>query len=176
MKRESLFFHLMLKQGIMWFTLAAGTQETVWITLQKLNIANFPDGFYSETWILISTKSKVPPQTAVIPCAMVMPKQSGEKCTWGPHCLIYIKEEEEGMDNWNGTIYKMLSTPNPMMSLTGTQNRTDWWENGTNRWNAWMKNMVWTTTPAQSLILTSSQSINMRHSYCKGANNVCLLQ
>ena len=29
MKREPLFFHLMLKQGIMWFTLAAGTQETV---------------------------------------------------------------------------------------------------------------------------------------------------
>ena len=29
MKREPLLFHLMLKQGIMGFTLAAGTQETV---------------------------------------------------------------------------------------------------------------------------------------------------
>ena len=29
MKREPLLFHLMLKQGIMWFALAAGTQETV---------------------------------------------------------------------------------------------------------------------------------------------------
>ena len=29
MKREPLLFHLMLKQGIMWFTLAAGMQETV---------------------------------------------------------------------------------------------------------------------------------------------------
>ena len=29
MKSEPLLFHLMLKQGIMWFTLAAGTQETV---------------------------------------------------------------------------------------------------------------------------------------------------
>ena len=29
MNRELLFFHLMLKQGIMWFTLAPGTQETV---------------------------------------------------------------------------------------------------------------------------------------------------
>ena len=29
MKREPLLFHLMLKQGITWFTLAAGTQETV---------------------------------------------------------------------------------------------------------------------------------------------------
>ena len=29
MKREPLLFCLMLKQGIMWFTLAAGTQETV---------------------------------------------------------------------------------------------------------------------------------------------------
>ena len=29
MKREPLFFHLMIKQGITWFTLATGTQETV---------------------------------------------------------------------------------------------------------------------------------------------------
>ena len=29
MKGEPLLFHLMLKQGITWFTLAAGTQETV---------------------------------------------------------------------------------------------------------------------------------------------------
>ena len=28
-KRKPLFFHLMLKHGIMWYTLAAGTQETV---------------------------------------------------------------------------------------------------------------------------------------------------
>ena len=38
MKRELLLFHLMLKQGIMWYTLATGTQETVKITLQN-NIA-----------------------------------------------------------------------------------------------------------------------------------------
>ena len=29
MKKELLFLHLMLKQGITWFTLAAGTQEMV---------------------------------------------------------------------------------------------------------------------------------------------------
>ena len=29
MKREPLLFHLMLKQGIMWFTLATGTQEAI---------------------------------------------------------------------------------------------------------------------------------------------------
>ena len=29
MRREPLLFHLMLKQGIMWYTLAMGTQETV---------------------------------------------------------------------------------------------------------------------------------------------------
>ena len=29
MNREPLLFHLMLKQGITWFTLATGTQETV---------------------------------------------------------------------------------------------------------------------------------------------------
>ena len=29
MNREPLLFHLMLKQGIMWYTLATGTQETL---------------------------------------------------------------------------------------------------------------------------------------------------
>ena len=29
MKREPLLFHLMLKQGITWYTLAAGTQENI---------------------------------------------------------------------------------------------------------------------------------------------------
>ena len=29
MKKELLLFHLMLKQGITWYTLAADTQETV---------------------------------------------------------------------------------------------------------------------------------------------------
>ena len=29
MKREPLLFYLMLRQGIMWFTLATGMQETV---------------------------------------------------------------------------------------------------------------------------------------------------
>ena len=37
MKREPLLSHLMLKQGITWFTLAAGTQETI-KTLQNVNI------------------------------------------------------------------------------------------------------------------------------------------
>ena len=29
MKRKPILFHLMLKQGITWFTLAAGMQETI---------------------------------------------------------------------------------------------------------------------------------------------------
>ena len=29
MKREPLLFHIMLKQGFTWFTLASNTQETV---------------------------------------------------------------------------------------------------------------------------------------------------
>ena len=29
MKKEPLLFHVMLKQGITWFTLASGTQETI---------------------------------------------------------------------------------------------------------------------------------------------------
>ena len=48
------------------------------------------------------TKTKVPPQIAVIPHTMVVPKQIGEKCTWGPHWPTCIKEEEEGMEDWNG--------------------------------------------------------------------------
>ena len=58
MKKECLLFNLILKQGITWFTLAAGTQETRWLTLPKTlndNIANFPDGFYSETWVQLPT-------------------------------------------------------------------------------------------------------------------------
>ena len=31
-----------------------------------------------------------------------MPKQVVEKCTWGLHCPICIKEEEEGQEDWNG--------------------------------------------------------------------------
>ena len=36
MNREPLLFHLMLKQGITWFTLAAGTQETVQTKLSNI--------------------------------------------------------------------------------------------------------------------------------------------
>ena len=36
MKKEPLLFHQMLKQRIKWLTLAAGTQETLQIRLQKL--------------------------------------------------------------------------------------------------------------------------------------------
>ena len=35
MRREPLLFHLMLKQGITWFTVATGTQETVQIDTTK---------------------------------------------------------------------------------------------------------------------------------------------
>ena len=51
MENEPLLFHLMLKQGIKWFTLAIGTQETM-INITKMlndNVVNFPDGLYSET-------------------------------------------------------------------------------------------------------------------------------
>ena len=34
-------------------------------------------------------KMEDPPQSAVIPHAMVMPKQVAEKCTWGLHCPIF---------------------------------------------------------------------------------------
>ena len=28
-------------------------------------------------------------------------KQTEEQCTWGPHCPIWEKEEEEGTEDWN---------------------------------------------------------------------------
>ena len=44
MNKEPLLFHIMLKQGITWFTLALGTQETVWNNTTETvndNIDNF---------------------------------------------------------------------------------------------------------------------------------------
>ena len=45
-------------------------------------------------------KTEVPPRVAAIPHAMVLPKPQNnrsteEKCTWGPHCPICRKEQEE---------------------------------------------------------------------------------
>ena len=49
-------------------------------------------------------KAEVPPKVAAIPHAMVLPKpqnnrKAEEKCTWGPHCPIWKKEEEEGRED-----------------------------------------------------------------------------
>ena len=52
-------------------------------------------------------KTEVPPRVAANPHAMVLlkpqnNKQIEGKCIWGLHCPIYKKEEEEGMEDWNG--------------------------------------------------------------------------
>ena len=52
-------------------------------------------------------KVEVPPRVAAIPHAMVLPKPQNnrpveEKCTWGLHCPICKKEDEEGTEDWNG--------------------------------------------------------------------------
>ena len=51
-------------------------------------------------------RTEVPPCTAAILDAMVMPKQSNrlieEKCTWEPNCQICKREEEHGNEDWNG--------------------------------------------------------------------------
>ena len=49
-----------------------------------------------------TVKIEVPPQIAAIPHAMVMPKQVGEKCTWGLHCPICMNEKEHSKEDWNG--------------------------------------------------------------------------
>ena len=45
-------------------------------------------------------KTEAPPQVAVIPHVMVMPKQVTEKCSWGLHWPI-CKNEEEHEENWD---------------------------------------------------------------------------
>ena len=45
MKKEPLLSHIMLKQGITWFTLASDTQDTT--KTVNDNIDNFPYGLYS---------------------------------------------------------------------------------------------------------------------------------
>ena len=64
MNRKPLLFYLMLKQGIMWFTLEAGMQETVQTglkctiskTLQNLdNTVYFPDGMHTTTRVQLSS-------------------------------------------------------------------------------------------------------------------------
>ena len=45
-------------------------------------------------------KTEAPPQVAVSPCAMVIPKQAAGGCSWGLHCPI-CKNEEEHKD-WEG--------------------------------------------------------------------------
>ena len=50
MNGEILLFHLMLKQGIMWFTLAAGAQETVYTNSKNvLSLKHFKS---LTTWII----------------------------------------------------------------------------------------------------------------------------
>ena len=48
-------------------------------------------------------KTEDPPHIAAIPCAMVMPKQATEKCSWGLHCPI-CKNEEEHEEDWDSNM------------------------------------------------------------------------
>ena len=50
-------------------------------------------------------KTEAPHQVAVIPHAIVMPKQVAEKCSWGPHCSI-CKNEEEHEEDWDSNRQK----------------------------------------------------------------------
>ena len=73
-------------------------QDTPWPSIESA-----PENLFEtrKDWPIPPTpaptvKTEVPLQTAVIPHAMVMPKQVVEKCSCGPHCPMCIKEEEEG--------------------------------------------------------------------------------
>ena len=49
---------------------------------------------------------------------MVSPKQIEGKCTWGLHCPICKKEEEEGTENWNSDQQKNHHPQNPQHPQT----------------------------------------------------------
>ena len=93
-------------------------------------------------------KAEVPLKVGVIPCAMVLPKQIGEKCTWRPHCPICKKEQERwhgGLEWWQAerSAKKPLSTkpttlPNlwcPWQVLRADQAKKRMgWNDGMSKW------------------------------------------
>ena len=69
--------------------------------------ANWPNLPTETPTVVKVEKTEVPPKVAAIPYAMVLNKPQNkrpaeEKYTWGPHCPICTKEEEEGTEDWNG--------------------------------------------------------------------------
>ena len=67
----------------------------------------------TETPTVKMEKAEVPPRIAAIPHAMVLAKPQNskpaeEKCTWGPHCPICKKGEEDAED-WNSVRQEMES-------------------------------------------------------------------
>ena len=68
-------------------------------------------------------KTEVPPRVAAISHAMVLPKPQNnrpaeEKCTWGPHCPICKKEEEDGTEDWNSGQQRNHHPQNPQHPKT----------------------------------------------------------
>ena len=68
-------------------------------------------------------KTEIPPRVAAIPHAMVLPKPENnrpaeKKCTWRLLCPICKKEEEEGMEDWNGDQQRNHHPQNPQHPQT----------------------------------------------------------
>ena len=106
--------------------------------------------------LALIVKMQAPCQVAVIPHAMVTPKQVAEKCSWGLHCPI-CKKEEEHEEDWDAkgkknnqeyahktlstpshktfstSTHKTLSIPSHLVSLTDTLNKSDWEDSGKKR-------------------------------------------
>ena len=53
-------------------------------------------------------KTEEPPKIAAIPHAMVIPKQTTEKCSWGLHCPIYKNDKEHGEEDWSVDMQNQL--------------------------------------------------------------------
>ena len=68
-------------------------------------------------------KTELPSWVVAIPHAMVLPKPQNnrsaeEKCTWGLHCPICKKEEEDGTEDWNSDQQRNHHPLNPQHPQT----------------------------------------------------------
>ena len=93
-------------------------------------------------------KAEVPPRVAAIPHAMVLPKPQNnrpveEKCTWGSHCPVCKKEEQDTEDlnddrqesQQRNHYPQILNIPKPMTFLIGIHSRSRCKKNGMRRWS-----------------------------------------
>ena len=124
-------------------------------------------------------KADIPPRVAAIPHAKVLPEPQNnrpveEKCTWGLHCPICKKGEEEGTEDWNADRQESHQRnhypQNPQHAQTydvpDRYSQQIWLQK---EWNKKMEHLNEKYNldyySSSSLILTLSQNTNTKHLY-----------